>query len=139
MVEAKLKWSGGIRFEGVSLFGLPIATDGSIEVGGEEKGYKPTELVLFGLAGCTGIDVVTILKKMHQELTAVEIEVKGYQPEEYPKPFNKIEIKYIFRGKKLDKNKIEQAIKLSEGKYCSVSQSLNGTAQISFSYNIYNE
>jgi putative redox protein len=136
MVEAKVKWAGGIKFEGTSVFGLPIATDGGKAAGGSESGYKPTELVLFGLAGCTGVDVVTILKKQRQELTGFEIEVTGYQPDQYPKPFNKIEVKYIFTGKNLDATKIENAIALSEGKYCMVSQSLSGMAKITTSFEI---
>ncbi len=139
MLEAKMKWGGGLKFEGVSGFGHKIVTDGSKKAGGDESGYKPTELVLFGLAGCTGVDVVKILEKMRQELTGVEIEVKGYQPEEYPKPYNKIEVNYIFRGKNLDKKKIEKAIDLSENKYCMISLSLMGVANISSSFEIIEE
>jgi len=134
-----MKWAGGIRFEGTSGFGHPIVMDGSKKAGGNESGYQATELVLFALAGCTGIDVVKILEKMRQELTGVEIEVNGYQPDEYPKPYNKIEIKYIFKGKNLDKNKIEKAINLSEDKYCMVSLSLKGVARITSSYEIIEE
>jgi putative redox protein len=136
MLEAKVKWAGGIKFEGISSFGFPITTDGAQKAGGTESGYKPTELVLFGLAGCTGVDVVRILEKQRQELTAMEIEVKAHQPEQYPKPFNKIEVKYIFTGKKLDENKVKQAISLSEEKYCSVSQTLAGVARITSSFEI---
>ena len=136
MIEAKLKWTGGIRFEGTSAFGHTIATDGIKKVGGAENGYKPTELVLYGLAGCTGVDVVKILEKMRQEVTGIEIEVKGYQPDEYPKPFNKIEVKYIIRGKNLDKDKISRAISLSEEKYCMVSLSLKGVARITSTFEV---
>ena len=136
MIEAKMNWTGGIRFEGVSAFGHMIATDGVKKAGGNEDGYKGPELVLFGLAGCTGVDVVKILEKMRQDLTGIEIEVKGYQPDEYPKPYNKIEVKYIFRGKNLDPEKIEKAISLSEDKYCMVSLSLKGVARINSSYEI---
>ena len=136
MIEAKVKWAGGLRFEGTSLFGHPIATDASLAAGGDENGYKPTELLFFGLAGCTGIDVVNILKKMRQELTGLEIEVKAFQPDEFPKPFNKIEVKYIFKGRNLDKSKVEQAIKLSEDKYCAVSQTLGGMAKLTSNYEI---
>lgn len=136
MIEAKLKWTDGIRFEGTSIFGHKIATDGAKEAGGTENGYKPTELVIFGLAGCTGVDVIKILKKMQQDVTGLEIEVKASHPETYPKPFNRIEIHYIFTGKKLDEKKIEKAINLSEEKYCMVSQSLKGMANITTSYKI---
>jgi len=73
---------------------------------------------------------------MRQDVTGIEIEVTGYQPEEFPKPFNRIEVKYIFIGKNLNKDKIEQAIKLSEEKYCSVSQTLKGMAKIISNYEI---
>lgn len=139
MIKAKMKWAGGIKFEGVSEFGLPIAIDGTAKAGGTENGYKPTELLLFGVAGCTGIDVVRILQKMRQDLTGIEIEVLGFHPDEYPKPFNKIEIKYTFRGKNLEKKKVEKAINLSEEKYCMVSQTLKGTAEVVTSYTIVEE
>jgi len=139
MIEAKMKWTGGIRFEGVSVFGHRIATDGVKRAGGNEDGYTGPELVLFGLAGCTGVDVIKILEKMRQQITGIEIEVKGYQPDEYPKPYNKIEVKYIFRGKNLDPKKVEKAISLSEDKYCMVSISLKGVARINSSYEIIEE
>lgn len=130
MVEAKLKWVGGRRFEGVSTWGFPVATDVSRNSGGAESGYRPTELLMFALAGCTGVDVVNILEKMRQKISGVEVAVTGRQPESYPKPFNHIEVKYVFRGEKLDKEKVRQAVELSEGKYCSVGQTLAGVAKI---------
>lgn len=139
MIEAKLKWSGGIRFEGISGFGLPIAIDGARKSGGSEDGHPPVQLVLFGLAGCTGVDIVIILEKMRQQLTGVEIQVKAYQPDQYPKPFNRIEVKYILRGRNLDKSKVEQAINLSEEKYCAVTLSLKGVAKITSTYEIIEE
>lgn len=136
MIEAKVKWTGGLKFEGVSSFGIPIATDGSKKAGGSESGYPPTELVLFGMAGCAGFDVVKILEKMRQKLTGFEIEIKAFQPDEYPKPFNKIEVRYILKGNNLDRTKVEKAINLSEERYCSVSQSLKGIAKITSNYEI---
>lgn len=135
MVEAKVKWTGGVRFEGKSLFGHPIATDAAKDAGGAENGYKPSELLLFALAGCSGIDIVRILEKMRQEVTGFDIEVKGFQPEEFPKPFNRIEVKYIFRGKNLETPKVEKAIALSKDKYCMVGQSLK-SAEIVSTYEI---
>ncbi|MBN2227204.1 MAG: OsmC family protein [candidate division Zixibacteria bacterium] len=134
MVTAKMKWTGGIRFEGVSAFGNTIVTDG---VSGD--GYKPTELMMFALAGCTGVDVVKILEKKRQDITGVEIEVNASQPDQFPKPFNKIDVKYTFRGRNLDPAKVEQAISLSEDKYCSVSQTMKGVARIISTYEIIEE
>ncbi len=139
MPEANMKWNGGYKFEGVSEFGHTIITDIPKRAGGEESGFRPPELVLFALASCTGVDVVKILEKMRQKLTGLEIQVKGHQPEDYPKPYNKIEVKYIFRGKNLDKKKVETAIDLSENKYCMVSISMKGVARITTSYEIIEE
>jgi len=139
MVTAKMKWKGGIRFEGISKFGHTIVTDGSKKAGGNEDGYQPTELMMYSLAGCTGVDVVNILGKMRQEITGVEVEVNASQPDQYPKPFNKIEVKYVFRGKNLDKAKVEHAISLSEEKYCAVSQTMQGIARITSTYEIVEE
>jgi len=138
MIEAKVKWTGGLRFEGKSIFGHTIATDGARAAGGEENGYKPTELVLYAVAGCTGIDIVKILEKMRQNVTGFDIEVRGFTPDEYPKPFNRIEVKYIFRGNGLDPKKVERAIGLSKDKYCMVSQSLK-SAEIVSEYEIIEE
>ncbi len=138
MIEAKVKWTGGLRFEGKSIFGHTIATDGARAAGGEENGYKPTELVLYAVAGCTGIDIVKILEKMRQNVTGFDIEVRGFTPDEYPKPFNRIEVKYIFHGNGLDPKKVERAIGLSKDKYCMVSQSLK-SAEIVSEYEIIEE
>jgi putative redox protein len=130
MMTTKMSWAGGLKFEGMSAFGHKLVTDGSKSAGGEEAGYKPTELLLFGIAGCTGIDVVRILQKQRQELTALDIELTGHQGEGYPKPFHTIEIKYIARGRNLDPRKVEQAIELSEDKYCVVSQTVKQETKV---------
>lgn len=136
MLEAKMKWAGGLKFEGTSAFGHKIATDGGKQAGGNEDGYKPTELVLYGIAGCTGIDVVRILEKQRQQLTSLEIEVVAHHNEEYPKPFHTFEVKFVATGKDLDEKKLAQAIKLSESKYCMISQTMQNEAKVITSYEI---
>jgi putative redox protein len=136
MVTAKMKWIGGLAFEGTSVFGHTIITDAALASGGEERGYKPSELVLFGLAGCTGIDVVRILEKQRQKVTAIEIEVTGHQPEHFPKPFENVEVRYTFHGKDLDPHKVAQAIELSESKYCLVSQTIVHPGKVTTSFEI---
>lgn len=138
MVEANVKWTGGVRFEGKSFFGHAIATDVARDAGGTENGFKPSELLLFAVAGCSGIDIVRVLEKMRQEVTGFDIEVKGFQPEDYPRPFNRIEVRYILRGPNLDAQKVEKAISLSKEKYCMVSQSLK-SAEIVTTYEIIKE
>jgi putative redox protein len=139
MVTAKMKWTGGLKFEGISAFGHKIVTDGARQAGGEEAGYKPTELMFFGIAGCAGIDIVRILEKQRQKLTSLEIEMTGHQNENYPKPFHTIEVKFIARGENLDPKKLERAIELSEEKYCVVSQTLKHETKIETSFEILPE
>lgn len=118
MTEISMNWSGGLKFEGVCEFGNTITTDGSKKAGGTEAGAKPTEMLLYGIAGCTGIDVVRILEKQRQKLTSLKIEVKAHQQDEYPKPYHTIEIKFIATGENLDAKKLAKAIELSEAKHC---------------------
>ncbi len=132
----KMKWIGGLQFEGASAYGKKIVTDSSKESGGSEDGYSPSELVLFGLAGCTGIDVLAILEKQKQKIKTMEIEIVGLQNEDYPRPFHTIEVKFFVKGEKLDEKKLAQAIELSQNKYCVVSMTLKASAKMKYSYEI---
>jgi putative redox protein len=133
---AKVDWKGGIKFEGTSAFGHPLVMDGAIKAGGEESGYKPNELLLFAVAGCTGIDVVRILQKQRQKLASLEIEVIAHQSDEYPKPFHTVEVKYTAKGENLDEKKLARAVELSEEKYCVVSQTLCAETKIVTRYEV---
>lgn len=139
MLEVKMQWAGGFKFEGDSAFGHKIVTDGARKAGGTETGFKPTELLLFGIAGCTGIDVVRILEKQRQKLSSLEIRVTAHHDEEYPKPFHTFEIKYIARGENLSEQKLAKAIELSESKYCMVSQTMQTEAKVTTSFEIVEE
>ena len=139
MLEVKMHWAGGLKFEGDSAFGHKIETDGGKKAGGNEDGYKPTELVLFGIAGCTGIDIVRILEKQRQKLTSFEVTVTALQNEEYPKPFHTFEIKYVAKGENLSELKLAKAIELSEDKYCVISQTMQTVAKVTSSFEIINE
>ena len=136
MLTARMTWAGGLKFEGTSVFGHKIATDAAKEAGGKEEGFKPTELLLFGIAGCTGIDVVRILEKQKQQLRSLEIRLTAHQNEDYPRPFHTIEVKYIASGPNLDEKKLAQAIELSESKYCVVSQTLEHETKVVTSYEV---
>jgi putative redox protein len=136
MLTARMTWAGGLKFEGTSVFGHKIATDAAKEVGGKEEGFKPTELILYGLAGCTGIDIVRILEKQKQQLRSLEIRLTAHQNEDYPKPFHTIEVKYIASGPDLDEKKLAQAIALSESKYCVVSQTIARETKVVTSYEV---
>ncbi|MBK7141904.1 MAG: OsmC family protein [bacterium] len=136
ILHAKMNWGGGLKFTGTSAFGHSITTDIAKDKGGDESGYRPTELVLFAVAGCTGVDVVRILQKQRQELTGLEISVEARDTEELPKYFETVNVTYRFKGKNLDLHKLEQAVELSESKYCTVSESLKQNVKVTTSIEI---
>lgn len=132
----KMKWTGGLKFEGTTVYGKKIITDSSKETGGDEDGFSPSELVLFGLAGCTGIDVLLIMQKQKQKIESMEIELVAHQNEDYPRPFHTVEVKFIVKGDNVDERKLSQAIELSQNKYCVVSQTLKNEVKVTSGYEI---
>jgi putative redox protein len=102
-------------------------------------GMKPSDLLLVGLGGCTGYDVVDILLKKRQQLTGLEVVVTGEQDAEPPWPYRKIHIHYILRGKGLREKAVQGAIALSEEKYCSVAATVRGVAELTQEYTIVEE
>ncbi|RAK12768.1 putative redox protein [Halanaerobium saccharolyticum] len=133
-MKINVDWQGDLEFKNQLASGHDLTVDAAEKSGGHNKGPRPMELLLAGLAGCTGIDIVLILRKMKTELEDFELDVEAERAEEAPKRFTKIHIKYKLKGKKLDDRKVKRAIKLSEEKYCSASNSLN--AEITSSYQI---
>ena len=105
-----------------------------IEMG---KGFaSPSQLMLMGLAGCTGMDVVSILQKKRQKIDDIEIQVTAHNNDEYPKPYHTVELKFIVKGQDLDPKAVERAIKLSHDKYCLVGQTLQNPTEITTSFEI---
>ena len=117
--EIKTQWMGNMLFNADTLGGN-FKIDAAEESGGEGKGVRPKALMLTSLAGCTGMDIVSLLKKMRAEVDDMEINVSGELSDEHPKIYNKVTLEYIFYGKDLKKDKIEKAIQLSADKYCGV-------------------
>lgn len=115
-----LNWVHGMSFES-EVNGHKITIDADETVGGENKGPRPKPLMLLALAGCTGMDVVSILKKMRVELEKFEIEIETEMTDEHPKYYNKINVVYKFWGKDLPIDKLEKAVSLSDERYCGVS------------------
>ena len=122
-----------MKFSHVGDSGHCILTDAHPDFGGEGKGAKPTELILMGLSGCSGFDVVTILAKMREKVTSFEVESDAERNAVEPKRFTTIRLLYRLEGD-VKPASVEKAIRLSLDKYCSVSNSLNAT--ISFAYEI---
>ena len=110
--------------------------DGPIEIGGENLGVRPMEMLLLGVAGCTMIDVVTTLKKMRQDLSHCETKIRSERANEHPKVFTDIHIKFLVKGKNLDSKKVDKAIILSAEKYCSASIMLSKTAKITHGFEV---
>jgi putative redox protein len=132
-MQLTVKWNNKMAFSGVTPSGHELKMDASPDVGGENTGARPTELLLNAVAGCTGIDIISILNKMRLEPTNFQMDVKGLRADEHPKRFTTISIHYALEGD-LPEDKVVRAIQLSKDKYCSVSHSLN--AEISASYSI---
>jgi putative redox protein len=95
------------------------------------------QLILTGLAGCTGMDIVSILKKKRYEIEKFQVQVRGKRAAEHPRVYTEIEIQYLLWGSDLDELAVEQAVHLSEKKYCSASAMLGAVAQIKSSYQIF--
>lgn len=132
-MKTTINWTGKMAFSGTAPSGHEIRMDAAAEIGGENSGPRPTELLLNAVAGCTGIDIISILHKMRLEPSAFHMDVEGERAEDHPKRFTKIKIHYVLEGE-LPEDKVVRAIELSKDKYCSVSHSLN--AEITFTYSI---
>ena len=135
-MNISVNWVDGMLMVGKSYSGHSITMDGPPEIGGDNLGVRPMEMLILGVAGCTMIDVVTTLKKMRQELTHCETKVNAERADEHPKVFTDIHIQFIVKGKDLDPKKVEKAITLSAEKYCSASIMLGKTASITHDFEI---
>jgi len=133
-LQTTIKWNGKMAFSGQTPSGHELKMDADEKFGGENSGARPTELLLNAIAGCTGIDILSILQKMRLEPAAFSMEVTGKRAEEHPKRFTDIDIHYALEGD-LPEDKVVRAIQLSKDKYCSVSHSLNATITASYSIN----
>ena len=135
-MNLSVNWVDGMLMVGKSHSGHSITMDGPIEIGGENLGVRPMEMLLLGVAGCTMIDVVTTLKKMRQNLSHCETKISAERANEHPKVFTDIHIHFIVEGKNLDSKKVDKAIVLSAEKYCSASIMLGKTAHITHDFEV---
>lgn len=115
----KTEWKGDMAFE-ADVNGHKVLMDATIEGGGQDAGPSPKKLQLVALSGCTGMDVVSILKKMRVEIEKCSIEVQGDVTSEHPKHYYKMHVIYKFTGKNLPLEKLEKAVRMSEETYCGV-------------------
>lgn len=119
--------------------GFQIDLDAEKEVGGKDAGARPMHLLLLGMAGCTAMDVISILRKKRQQVSGLTVEVRGERPDEHPRVYESAEILYKVRGKDLNSKAVERAIELSETKYCPAIAMLGQVAEISSTYEVEEE
>jgi putative redox protein len=133
MIQAIVKWNQQARFEGTASSGHAVTVDGD-----SEAGNSPMELVLIALCGCTAYDVVTILQKKREPFTSVEVSAQGEKAADPPRVYTEIKLVYRVSGKVARKS-VEDAVRLSEEKYCSVAAMLNKTARITYEIQLDSE
>lgn len=139
MTNANIKLTSGMQFVASADSGHAVVMDADEDSGGNNTGSRPMELLLMGLGGCSGMDIISILRKKKQQVTGLEAHVSGAMADEYPHKYREITIEYIVRGKGIAEEAVKRAIQLSMDKYCSVKATLEGSARINFSYRIIQE
>jgi putative redox protein len=136
-MDAKVIWSNGLAFSGTADSGFTLPIDSHNEsIGGEGKGFSPLELVAIGLAGCTALDVISILRKKQQQVTGFEVRVHAEQAREHPHVFTEVQVVYVVTGRNIGPAAVERAIELSVTKYCPVQAMLSKAASITHTYQI---
>lgn len=129
--ETITKWAGGMQFN-AQVPGGTIDYDADDNVGGVGNGVRPKATMLGALAGCTGMDVTSLLKKMRIKVSEFKIEVDGDLTEEHPKQYHSVRVRYYFSGSELNKEKIEKAVGLSVNRYCGVFEMFRNFAKVSY-------
>jgi putative redox protein len=135
-MKTRVKWVGDAMFVGESGSGHAVVMDGPPEGGGRNLGFRPMEMLLLGLGGCSAYDVVLILKRGREQVTDCVVDIDAERADTDPKVFTKIELRYTVTGVRLDPKKVERAIALSNEKYCSASAILNKSATLTHTFEI---
>jgi putative redox protein len=135
-VEVQATLQGPMQFNVSSVTGQTITLDVPTGEGGENRGPTPMELLLMSLAGCTGMDVISILRKQRQQVTNYEVKVHGTRADTHPRVYVEVNVEHIVTGHHLDPQAVSRAIELSSSKYCSVSLTVAKTARITTSFQV---
>lgn len=139
MMKSKIKLVDNMQFVGTADSGHAVIMDAPQAVGGNNTGSKPSELLLMAFGGCSGMDVISILRKKKQDVTNFEINVNGDVPESHPRSFTDIYIEYVVTGRNISEEAVQRAIALSLEKYCMVGTTIGKGAKIMHSYKIIQE
>ena len=126
----------GMRFDVETGSGHHVILDAAEHNGGQNSGPQPMEMLLVALAGCSGMDILTILRKKRQDITGYELRIHGMRTEEHPKVYLDITLEHIFSGHNIRPEAVERAIELTEERYCGASAMLGKTATIGHTFSI---
>jgi len=136
-MDAKVTWQRDMSFSGTAETGFDVPIDADPNVGGANDGFRPLELMVVSLAGCTAMDVISIMKKKQQEITAFEVSVHADQAKEFPKVFTNTLTTYFITGHNLDESALRRSIELSFTKYCPAQAMLGKVVPMELCYEIY--
>lgn len=137
--NASVVLQDGMHFSGAVNDEVVVQLDAAAQYGGLGKGVQPKPLLLVSLGGCTGMDVISILRKKRQQVSALEVRVTGIAADEHPKVFTQIDVHYVVRGRGVEAEAVERAIDLSMTRYCPVANLLKPVVPIDSTYEIIEE
>jgi putative redox protein len=137
-LTANVRWAGKMTFIGRAGTNHLVPMDTTAEFDGDSAATKPLELLLIALGGCTGMDIVPLLKKMRQDVTAIDFNITSERTEEHPRVYTRIDIEYVVTGRQLEEDKVKRAIELSQEKYCSVSAILKKACPVNYTWRVVN-
>ncbi len=138
-MDATITLTEGMAFRAHASSGHTIELDAEPAVGGSDRGPRPLELVLMGLGGCTAMDVISILRKMRQEVTSYEVRLHADRAQEHPKVFTHVAVEHVLRGRALNRDSVRRAIELSVNRYCPAGGMLRKAVEIVDTYRIVDE
>lgn len=136
IMTAVAKLETGMRFDAQATSGHHVTLDSNELSGGQGAGFSPMEMLLVGLAGCTGMDVISILRKKRQDVIGYEVRVQGIRADEHPKVFVEISVEHVVTGHNIEPAAVARAIELSETRYCGAEAMLGKVARITNTYRI---
>ncbi|MBE3560164.1 MAG: OsmC family protein [Ktedonobacteraceae bacterium] len=135
-MTAQVTLATGMRFEATAGSGHHVTLDAAEHGGGQNAGFRPMEMLLVGLAGCTAMDVISILRKKRQQVTAYEVHVEGIRAEDHPMVFVEITVEHVVTGHHVQPEAVERAIQLSEERYCGAGAMLGKVARLKHTFRI---
>ena len=138
-MKAKVDWHGKLSFTGSADTGFEVPLGANPKVGGDNDGFRPLELMAVSLAGCTAMDVISILQKKRQQITDFRVEVDADRTDEHPKVFTEAVVEYHVTGKDVDEKAVVRAIELSATRYCPAQSMLAKVFPMALKYFIYDE